>query len=108
MPTEATHRVFNQVPDLTGFNPFTSDTTLQSTLERLGGGWNAGALQAFGDQLGAPETLRWATEANTYHPELHTHSRTGERMCTSQVCSQPLNQRVRWRSHGRSRAGASS
>jgi|GEM_PF-4061570 len=54
MPTEATHRVFNQVPDLTGFNPFTSDTTLQNALERLGGGWNASALQAFGDQLGAP------------------------------------------------------
>lgn len=80
MPTEATHRVFNQVPDLTGFNPFTSDTTLQGALERLGGGWNAGALQAFGDQLGAPETLQWAAEANTYHPELHTHSRTGERI----------------------------
>jgi len=80
MPTEATHRVFNQVPDLTGFNPFTSDTTLQGALERLGGGWNASALQAFGDQLGAPETLRWAAEANTYHPELHTHSRTGERI----------------------------
>ena len=60
MPTEATHRVFNQVPDLTGFNPFTSDTTLQGALERLGGGWNASALQAFGDQLGAPETLQWA------------------------------------------------
>lgn len=58
MPTEATHRVFNQVPDLTGFNPFTSDATLQGALERLGGGWNASALQAFGDQLGAPETDR--------------------------------------------------
>ena len=26
----------------------------------------------------------------------------------AQVCAHPLNQRVRWRSHGRKRAGASS
>ncbi|CBJ39536.1 isovaleryl CoA dehydrogenase [Ralstonia solanacearum CMR15] len=80
MPADATHRVFNQVPDLAHFNPFTSDATLQGALDRLGGGWHADALRAFGETLGAPQTLAWAAEANRYPPELHTHSRTGERI----------------------------
>lgn len=80
MPADATHRVFNQVPDLAHFNPFTSDATLQGALDRLGGGWHADALRAFGETLGAPQTLAWAAEANRYLPELHTHSRTGERI----------------------------
>ncbi|MGA4239586.1 acyl-CoA dehydrogenase family protein [Ralstonia pseudosolanacearum] len=80
MPADATHRVFNQVPDLAHFNPFTSDATLQGALDRLGGGWHADALRAFGETLGSPRTLAWAAEANRYPPELHTHSRTGERI----------------------------
>ena len=40
-------------------------------------------------------------------PELAEQA-NGERMCTSQVCIQPLNQRVRCLSQGRKWAGASS
>jgi putative acyl-CoA dehydrogenase len=79
-PEASTHRVFNQVPDLAHFNPFTSDTTLQAALVRLGGTWHAAALTNFGEALGAPETLQWAADANQYLPELHTHTRTGERI----------------------------
>lgn len=76
----ATHRVFNQVPDLENHNLFAIDPALAASLERLGGGWHAGALQAFGAALGQPEVQRWSAQANRNHPELHTHSRTGERI----------------------------
>lgn len=78
--SDATHRVFNQVPDLAHYNPFTIDTALSGALERLGGGWHADALRQFGDTLGQPEVQAWAAEANRHDPELHTHSRTGERI----------------------------
>lgn len=80
MTDAATHRVFNQVPDLAHYNLFATDPTLRKALERLGGGWHAEALEAFGARLGEPEVQAWAAEANRYTPELHTHSRTGERI----------------------------
>ncbi|MBB1630872.1 acyl-CoA dehydrogenase family protein [Cupriavidus sp. UME77] len=80
MTQAATHRVFNQVPDLTGYNLFTGDPALRAALERLGGGWHAGALDVFGARLGKPDVQQWAAEANRHAPELHTHSRTGERI----------------------------
>ncbi|MBY4946271.1 acyl-CoA dehydrogenase family protein [Cupriavidus respiraculi] len=76
----ATHRVFNQVPDLSGYNLFDIDAALRGALERLGGGWHAGALHRFGATLGQPEVLAWAARANRLEPELHTHDRTGERV----------------------------
>ncbi len=76
----ATHRVFNQVPDLAHYNLFATDPTLRAALDRLGGGWHAGALEAFGARLSEPEVLAWAAEANRCAPELHTHGRTGERI----------------------------
>ncbi|MGO4761424.1 acyl-CoA dehydrogenase family protein [Cupriavidus sp. 2KB_3] len=76
----ATHAVFNQVPDLSGYNLFETDPGLRATLERLGGGWHAGALGAFGARLGDPQVQAWAADANRLTPELHTHSRTGERI----------------------------
>lgn len=76
----ATHRVFNQVPDLAHHNLFSIDTALGAALERLGGGWHAGELREFGATLGQPEVQAWADHANRYPPELHTHSRTGERI----------------------------
>ncbi|KWR91291.1 acyl-CoA dehydrogenase family protein [Cupriavidus sp. IDO] len=80
MTDAATHRVFNQVPDLAHYNLFATDPTLRKALERLGGGWHAEALEAFGARLGEPEVQAWAADANRYTPELHTHSRTGERI----------------------------
>ncbi len=75
----ATHAVFNQVPDLSGYNLFETDPACGAALERLGGGWHAGALEAFGARLEA-EVQAWAADANRLTPELHTHSRTGARI----------------------------
>ncbi|WP_423195098.1 MULTISPECIES: acyl-CoA dehydrogenase family protein [unclassified Cupriavidus] len=85
--TADTHRVFNQVPDLAHYNLYESDPGLRAALERLGGGWHAAALAAHGARLGEPEVQHWAAEANRLTPELHTHSRTGERI--DQVTFQP-------------------
>ncbi|SOY39965.1 isovaleryl CoA dehydrogenase [Cupriavidus taiwanensis] len=82
MTDAATHRVFNQVPDLAHYNLFGSDAMVRAALERLGGGWHAEALAQFGARLGEPEVQQWAADANRHAPELHTHSRTGERIDT--------------------------
>ncbi|MGE6494080.1 acyl-CoA dehydrogenase family protein [Cupriavidus metallidurans] len=75
-----THTVFNQVPDLAHYNLFESDPGLRAALDRLGGAWHADTLTAFGARLGDPEVQAWAADANRFPPELHTHSRTGERI----------------------------
>ncbi|AOZ04887.1 acyl-CoA dehydrogenase family protein [Cupriavidus malaysiensis] len=80
MTDAATHRVFNQVPELSGYNLFATDPALRTALDRLGGAWHAGALEDFGARLGQPEVLEWGAQANRHPPELHTHSRTGERI----------------------------
>lgn len=80
MTDAATHRVFNQVPDLAHYNLFDRDPMLRAALERLGGGWHADTLRQFGARLGEPEVQQWAADANRHTPELHTHSRTGERI----------------------------
>ncbi len=78
--TAATHRIFNQVPDLSGYNLYASDSALQSAVGAYGAGWHDARLQAFGARLGEPETLALGAAANHCPPELHTHSRTGERI----------------------------
>ncbi|WP_137923550.1 acyl-CoA dehydrogenase family protein [Cupriavidus sp. 2SB] len=75
-----THRVTNQVPDLAHYNLFESDPGLRAALDRLGGNWQADALSTYGTRLGDPEVQAWAADANRLTPELHTHSRTGERI----------------------------
>jgi len=75
-----THAVFNQVPELAHYNLFESDPGLRAALDRLGGTWHADALTTFGARLGDPEVQGWAADANRFTPELHTHSRTGERI----------------------------
>lgn len=75
-----THTVFNQVPDLAHDNLFDTDPGLRAALDRLGGAWHADALSGYGARLGDPEVQAWAADANRLTPELHTHSRTGERI----------------------------
>jgi putative acyl-CoA dehydrogenase len=79
-PTGQTHRVFNQVPDLADYNLFDTDPGLCAALDRLGGAWHTDALSGYGARLGDPEVQAWAADANRLTPELHTHSRTGERI----------------------------
>ncbi len=75
-----THTVFNQVPDLAGYNLFTSDPTLQAALARYGARWHEEALVRYGEKLGEAETLALGALANQHPPTLATHSRTGERI----------------------------
>ncbi len=75
----------NQVPELKNYNLCTSDPALKNIVRNMvskcGGG--ASVLEELIEQggvLGSENTLRLADDANRYPPELHTHSRTGERI----------------------------
>ncbi|MGO4330002.1 isovaleryl-CoA dehydrogenase [Cupriavidus sp. 2TAF22] len=75
-----THTITNQVPELKDYNLYTSDAGIRRAVERAGAGWSGAELARQGALLGAQETLRHAEDANRHHPELHTHSRAGERI----------------------------
>lgn len=70
----------NQAPDLTDYNVYTSDPALRRAVERGGAGWRDAELVRQGAEYGAAATLQAAADANHFEPELHTHSRTGERI----------------------------
>ncbi|MCY0855322.1 acyl-CoA dehydrogenase family protein [Cupriavidus sp. D39] len=78
--THATHVITNQVPELKDYNLYTSDPAIRRAVARAGAGWNEAELKRQGAVLGAEQTIRHAEDANRYHPELHTHSRIGERI----------------------------
>jgi putative acyl-CoA dehydrogenase len=75
-----THEVTNQVPQLAGYNLFTSDTALVDAVEREGAGWHRAALERDGAALGSPEVLALGELANRHPPELITYSPRGERI----------------------------
>jgi putative acyl-CoA dehydrogenase len=75
-----THDVTNQVPPLTDYNLFASDSALSAALERDGAGWHRDALLRHGAALTTPETLALAELANRHTPELFTHNPRGERI----------------------------
>jgi putative acyl-CoA dehydrogenase len=70
----------NQVPDLEGYNLYTTDPVLRAAVARGGAGWHDAELARQGAEYGAAETLQAATDANRFKPELHTLSRQGERI----------------------------
>ncbi|MBB3640774.1 acyl-CoA dehydrogenase family protein [Variovorax atrisoli] len=70
----------NQVPELKDYNVYTSDPALRGAVERGGAAWRDEELVRQGAEYGAEATLRAAEDANRHEPELHTHSRTGERI----------------------------
>ncbi|MGO4390067.1 acyl-CoA dehydrogenase family protein [Variovorax sp. M-6] len=70
----------NQVPELKDYNVYTSDPALRRAVARGGAGWRDDELVRQGAEYGAEATLRAAEDANHHEPELHTHSRTGERI----------------------------
>ncbi|AOY96278.1 DNA alkylation response protein [Cupriavidus sp. USMAA2-4] len=78
--TWKTHDVSNQVPELKDYNLYATDLPLQRAVERGGAGWHAAELSRQGAELGSEAMLRRAEAANRYTPELHTHSRLGERI----------------------------
>ncbi|HSI59009.1 MAG TPA: acyl-CoA dehydrogenase family protein [Ideonella sp.] len=70
----------NQVPELSGYNLYATDAVLRGAVARGGAGWREAELQRQGAEYGAAATLRAAEDTNRHGPELHTHSRTGERI----------------------------
>ncbi|MDM0104588.1 acyl-CoA dehydrogenase family protein [Variovorax sp. J22R24] len=70
----------NQVPELKDYNVYTSDPVLRRAVQRGDAGWRDAELVRQGAEYGAEATLRAAEDANRHEPELHTHSRTGERI----------------------------
>ena len=70
----------NQVPELKDYNVYTSDPALRRAVERGGAAWRDEELARQGAEYGAEATLRAAEDANRHEPELHTHSRIGERI----------------------------
>ena len=70
----------NQVPELKDYNVYTSDPTLRASVTRGGAAWRDDELARQGAEYGAEATLHAAEDANRHEPELHTHSRTGERI----------------------------
>ncbi len=70
----------NQVPELADYNVYTSDPVLRRAVARGGADWHDAELVRQGAAYGAEATLRAAEDANRHEPELHTHSRTGERI----------------------------
>jgi putative acyl-CoA dehydrogenase len=75
-----THQVTNVVPELTDYTLFGTDLALQETLQRGGVHTQAEAIARYGADLGRAQTIRWAEEANTYKPALHSFDRVGNRV----------------------------
>jgi putative acyl-CoA dehydrogenase len=78
----STHEITNQVPELHGYNLFSTDPVLTSGLHRAQAGWHEPALARMGARLGDKEVLRLGELANRHPPELHTHDRFGNRIDT--------------------------
>jgi len=75
-----THEISNQAAELKDYNLYLSDPLLQDAVRRGGAGWHADALAGQGALLGSEAVIRMGELANRHPPELHTHSRTGERI----------------------------
>jgi putative acyl-CoA dehydrogenase len=75
----STDAMLNQVPPLTNYNLFLTDSTLAKAVECAGAGWAREQLAELGRLLGTEEAQRWGFDANENPPVLHTHDRFGNR-----------------------------
>jgi len=75
-----THHVFNQVPELSGYDLLATDPALQEALQRAQAQWARPGLSAYARQLGQPETAEWARQANQHPPVLHSFDARGQRI----------------------------
>lgn len=69
----------NQVSPLTGYNLFSTDSTLVEAVKREGASWAMDQISELGETLGTAEAQNWGIEANANAPVLHTHDRNGNR-----------------------------
>jgi putative acyl-CoA dehydrogenase len=76
----ATHDVNNQVPALTDYDVFTSDTALVEGVQRHEASWAVDRLSILGRRAGSAEAQEWGRLANVNSPRLITHDRYGNRI----------------------------
>jgi len=70
----------NQAPPLAGYNAWTQDAVLYTTVGREGGGWVAERARRMGELVGSERMQTLASQANRWAPELKTHDPTGDRI----------------------------
>ncbi len=75
-----THSVFNQFPELTGYDPLGTDSALGEALARAGAQWARPWLGGYARQLGSAETYALAEQANRHGPALHAFDTRGRRI----------------------------
>ena len=73
-----THRVFNQSPELSGYNAWEQDTLLQRELT-LRAPWACALANEYGAQVGGP-LLEAGFLAEKFPPQFNSHDRVGERI----------------------------
>jgi putative acyl-CoA dehydrogenase len=75
-----THRVDNQPPPLTGYDPLGCDPALVDAVRREGAGEALPFLRELGALVASAEAREHARLADAYPPLLHTHDRYGHRV----------------------------
>ena len=75
-----THQVFNQYPELSGYDPLATDPALCESLARAGADWAQPWLGGYARRLGSAETYALAEQANRHTPDLHTFDTRGRRI----------------------------
>jgi putative acyl-CoA dehydrogenase len=75
-----THEVSNQVPELHGYNLFSTDLALQEGVRNGQAEWHVESLMRYGAELGTKEILQLGDLANRHPPELATYDRSGNRI----------------------------
>ena len=74
-----THEVFNQPPELTGYD-VADDPAMLNALRREGAGWAEGAVHELGRLAGSARVQEQGRQANENPPALRTHDRFGNRV----------------------------
>jgi putative acyl-CoA dehydrogenase len=74
------YEVTNQPPPLEPYNLLQTDRVLRAALVRENAGWAADELNALGETLGEPETVRLGFAANANPPVLRAFDRYGHRI----------------------------
>jgi putative acyl-CoA dehydrogenase len=74
-----THEVFNQVPPLADYNPFTRDVALRDAVRREQAAAAEPFLAARGEEIGSAHMISLAETANRFTPVLKLFDQTGHR-----------------------------
>jgi len=75
-----THDVVNVSRELTDYNLYLQDASLQEAVRREGAAWDHDKLAAFGKLAGSADYILQGVLANRFPPELETHDRFGNRI----------------------------